>query len=350
MSEHNDIFSMIVQNLKDDLYLSKYSNKIKLGRFSINSTRFDNWNGGTTYYEALIELPSKIFKQIDYDDLQKIIVFVKEHSSKLFDDEYNFVESADIRPIIETIVDWDSIVGITTPEKINEMVEIEKKFLISIATGVDSIKSCNVGYKENHTDLKKYLKMLMISMVADFGDLWDWYSYYKSNKLDTYQSRRDYINKSYKPISDLLNSYNEDEVLLGSYKKTGIEIVDESVLKMQQELEEANDRIDYNQIGVRCRETIILLAKEIYDDDLHHPKDFPDKISPDDSKRMIDGYISYKLPGSNNENKRKLLRSTSDLANDLTHSKTATRFDALLALQATISLISLIKIINKEIK
>lgn len=230
------------------------------------------------------------------------------------------------------------------------MVEIDKKFLISVATGGDSIKTCNAGYKENHINLKKYLKMLMISMVADFGDLWDWYNYYKSNKLDTYQSRRDFINKSYKPISDLLNSYSDGEVLVGNYKKTGIEIIDESVLKMQQELEGANDRIDYNQIGVRCRETIILLAKEIYNDELHHPKDFPDKISPDDSKRMIDGYISYKLPGSNNDSKRKLLRSTSDLANDLTHSKTANRFDSLLTLQATISLISLIKIINNEIK
>ena len=350
MNENNDIFSMIVQCLKDNLYLNKYTSKIKLGRFSINSIRFDNWNGGTTFYEALIELPFKVYNQIDSEDLKKLVLFIKDQSSKLFDDDNNFVEAADIRPIIETVVDWESIVGVTTPEKIREMIEIEKKFLISVATGIDSIKSCNAGYKENHTELKKYLRMLMISLVVDFGDLLDWYSYYKSNKLDTYQSRRDYINKSYKPVLDLINSYNDEEVLITNYNKTGIEIVDDSILKMQQELEEANDRIDFNQIGVRCRETIILLAKEIYDDKIHHPKDYQDKISPDDSKRMIDGYISYKLPGANNESKRKLLKSTADLANDLTHSKTATRFDALLTLQATISLINLIKIIKNNIK
>lgn len=350
MGEEEKYFSMIVQELKGDAYLNRFSSKIKLGRLSINFTRSDNWNGGTNYHEVLIELPFKTFKQIDHEDLQKLERFVRDHVARLYDSINDVIESADIRPIIETVVDWDSIVGETTPEEINKMVETEKKFLISVATGVDTIKSCNSGYKGNHVELSGFLKKLMIPMVHDFQDLWDWYNYYKSNGLDTYQSRRDFINDSYKPISDLLNSYNEGETLIGNYKKTGIEIIDESVFKMQAELEEANDRIDYNQIGLRCRETILLLAKEIYVDELHHPKDYPGKISPDDSKRMIDGYISFKLAGSNNDSKRKLLKSTSELANDLTHNKTATRFDALLALQATISLIGLIKIINQEIR
>lgn len=72
-------------------------------------------------------------------------------------------------------------------------------------------------------------------------------------------------------------------------------------------------------------------------------------IGKTDAKRMLESYITVELAGSSNENLRKFAKATLDLANELTHKRTASKRDSSLCATATISLINLIGTIEGRI-
>ncbi len=83
------------------------------------------------------------------------------------------------------------------------------------------------------------------------------------------------------------------------------------------------------------------MAQAVYDKEKHsvvYEKD----ISKTDAKRMLEAYIATELSGSSNETLRRYAKATLDLANELTHKRTATKKDASLCATATISIINLI--------
>lgn len=141
---------------------------------------------------------------------------------------------------------------------------------------------------------------------------------------------------------------SEETQLNSIYKKTGWSLIDESISIMERELENLRDRIDYNQIGVRCWETILLLAKEVYIEEFHHPSNFLEKIGPDDAKRQLDGFIEHSLCGEANKLLREYAYKCNDLANKLTHKKNPTTYDLDLTYIATISLVNIIYATYKE--
>lgn len=64
---------------------------------------------------------------------------------------------------------------------------------------------------------------------------------------------------------------------------------------------------------------------------------------------MLEAYISVELSGSSNETLRRYAKATLDLANELTHKRTASKTDASLCATATISMINLIGTIEGRI-
>jgi len=188
---------------------------------------------------------------------------------------------------------------------------------------------------------------MFLENVILFDSLWDWYSFYKEQKLETYQSRRDFLSEKYETLITVINNSDDTEISAMSCESTSWEKIDESIRIMQKDISQATDRIDYNQIGLRCRETIILLAQQVYVDRILHPTSFPDKISKSDSKRMLEGFIEFNFFGKENDEKRKYSKAASDLSNNLTHKSTASQFDAELCYVATTSLLNIIRIIHK---
>ena len=171
---------------------------------------------------------------------------------------------------------------------------------------------------------------------------------YMQGKFDHYYERRNFITQEMNALINYVEEFGVDVVPTIEYSKTGWEQIDLSLKELISSLESLPDRISINEIGVRCRETIILLSNEVYDESLHHPKDYPDSISPDDAKRKFDGYFDYIFPGSKNEEKRNYSKACNKLANYLTHAKSINELDAKLCINATISLIQMIKIIHVE--
>lgn len=227
----------------------------------------------------------------------------------------------------------------------NELIEIlnrMKSGLISRATGGNMDDD---EYEElrkiiiNEPKLKKYdISFIKSNMTPN-----EFFRYIQG-MFDHYKERSNYITEKVNTLISALEDSNETIF----YQKTGWERIDESVSYLLNDLNTISDRIDINEIGVRCRETIIMLADMVYVDFLHHPSDYPDDISPTDAKRKFDGYFEHQLNGKSNEEKRNYAKSCNKLANYLTHGSNLTMRDAKLGIVATLSLIQLIKIIETD--
>jgi len=230
-------------------------------------------------------------------------------------------------------------------EEIIEKLDHIKSILISAATyGTSEDKEYIFLRKElmNCDQIKSIIPLLIKSNHSASEA-----RSYMQGLYGDYANRRKYITEEINKVILFVEEYGPDSSSI-KYDKTGWEIIDESVAKLKDSLDSVSDRISFNEIGVRCRETIIMLANQVYVDSIHHPKDYPGEISKTDAQRKFDGYFDWKFPGSKNEEKRNYAKSCNKLANYLTHSQTLSKLDAKLCIVATVSLIQLIKTINQE--
>jgi len=129
---------------------------------------------------------------------------------------------------------------------------------------------------------------------------------------------------------------------------TDWERIERSINELRIRQKEANSEEQFQVVGLLSRETIITLAQVIYNKDKHPILDGKE-ISKTDAKRMLESYIAVELAGSSNEIVRKYAKATLDLANELTHKRTASKKDASLCAIATISIINLIGTIEGRI-
>ena len=93
------------------------------------------------------------------------------------------------------------------------------------------------------------------------------------------------------------------------------------------------------------RETLISLAQAVYFREKHPPLDGVEP-STTDAKRMLDAFIDVEIAGDTNERPRRHARSAVDLANDLTHKRTATFRLAALCAEAVSSACNQVAIVS----
>lgn len=112
-------------------------------------------------------------------------------------------------------------------------------------------------------------------------------------------------------------------------------------------MSEAETEEQFQAVGLLSRETIISLAQEVYDSNVHITNDgvTPSKT---DAKRMLDAFLSHELVGSSNEAYRKYAKAALVLANDLTHRRSASIHEASMCIVAVISLVNIVKVITNK--
>lgn len=142
-----------------------------------------------------------------------------------------------------------------------------------------------------------------------------------------------------------LQETEQPELLNVSVNLTGWERIDRTVKEIKMRLKQASNEEQFQTVGLLCRETIISIAQAIYNEEKHPTIDGV-KVSKTDAKRMLDAYIAVELAGGANENLRRYARASNDLANELTHKRTANSKYAALCSSATISLVNLIGILE----
>lgn len=129
---------------------------------------------------------------------------------------------------------------------------------------------------------------------------------------------------------------------------TDWERIERSVNEIRLRQNEAKTEEQFQVVGLLSRETIITLAQAVFNKEKHPILDGKE-VSKTDAKRMLEAYIAIELSGSSNEILRKYARAKLDLANELTHKRTAIKKEASLCATATISLINLIGTIEGRI-
>lgn len=87
-------------------------------------------------------------------------------------------------------------------------------------------------------------------------------------------------------------------------------------------------------IGQLARDSLISLAQSVFRVDRHWRSDKPIP-SPTDAKRQLEAYVEFELAGGSKEESRAFLRAAVQLADALTHKRTATPKDAKLCSIAT---------------
>lgn len=237
--------------------------------------------------------------------------------------------------------------GPSTDIKLNVICDgiILRQMLINSSTGKQRIQDINTDFKIKVAEFNHQYHSLNHKSEIPFDDLWSWYKYYKE-KFGTYHERRNYIKELFKEI--FKNLIVVDISNPEAPPVTGWDAVDRILKKCANQFATAKITEDYQQIGLLCRETFISTASIVYNTEMGNSEDgtVPSKT---DSKRMLEIYIENKLNGQSNQTIRKYLRSSIDLSNELQHKRTASKVDAAICLQATISVVKTIMFIEKTV-
>lgn len=97
----------------------------------------------------------------------------------------------------------------TVLQKVQEV----RNLMILVGTGKRQIDDAEAEYTELRGHVSAALRSMGIGDPNSFHSLWDWYSYWKTNALGSYQSRRDYVSTLYKPVIEALEAAPQFEKL-----------------------------------------------------------------------------------------------------------------------------------------
>lgn len=342
----NTIFYTVTEILKADK-LYELTDLMSNSQISIEQTGYDNWNGGIYFYTLYLTVDIETFVKIR-DRVQNIETTILEKFNIVTRHiESEQISSIMIVPKAQIKIDWSKLSGITTKSKLIEDVNYLKNIMISVSTGGQRIQDVNEQYKATYNLVDKALQKLSFTNPNSFRDLWEWYTKWSST-FTHYRERRAFIGEMYNTLLQSLEETAQPELISVTVDLTDWERIERSINELRLRQTEAKTEEQFQVVGLLSRETIITLAQVVYNKDLHPILDGT-AVSKTDAKRMLEAYIAVELGGSSNETVRRYAKATLDLANELTHKRTATKKDASLCATATISIINLIGSIEGRI-
>ena len=305
---------------------------------------YNSWHGGVYTYALLFELEIKDFQRFKplLDQVKDEILTAVGLFTQSAGNEY--VGEVRFAPLLSQYLDWSSLDGVTTKEELLQLIDILKSVMISVSTNESRINTRVDEYKSSYTSLNSYLLKLGIDNPNNFKSLWEWHDRWSKPDLPSYTSRRTFIANLYKPAIELIENSSGDALSI-EYEPTGWDRVDRAVYEMKRRFAVAETEEQFQAIGMLGRETLISTAQQVYDKARHRPDDDTEP-SKTDAKRMLDSYLLCEIAGKTNECLRRFARSAVDMANELTHDRTAMKRDAALSLVSITAVTSLIKLID----
>lgn len=318
---------------------------LRTSEITSEQTHYDNWNGGTTYYS--IYLTTSVDKFVKLQNRQAELEAKIKEKTELVLRPYDNTQISQIYIIPKSIpkLEWDRIADLFSKEQLITEINYLKDTMISVATGGQKIQTVNNEFQKRYSNVAKALARLTIDNPNPFSDLWQWYARWSAGEMPQYQNRRVFIGEMYGNLLKTLQETEQSDTLVVSVNLTGWERIDRSVKEIKLRIKQASSEEQFQTIGLLCRETIISLAQAIFDEQKHPTLDGI-KASKTDAKRMLEAYIATELSGSSNETLRKYARASNDLANELTHKRTANAKDAALCSASTIALVNLLGILE----
>ena len=318
-------------------------------KISVVNTEYDGWNGGTYGYTVYVSLSVKQYTSFSSDKIKEMEKLLSEALNESIKGNGNDYFNVQIGPSLsKEDIDWNLIGGPNGRATLKQNIDTIKSIMISVATGGNRIQEEEERYKKLHAQVGRDCKKLSLTYNNTFYSLWDWFGKWKAD-FPKYQERRFYINDLFAPTLayfENTESYSNIETIV---ELDDWERIKRTVIKIKRESDNAQDEEDFQTIGLLCRDVIISLAQAVYNPMIHGATDDTGKqIGNADAVRMIGNYVSVKLNGSHNKELRAYAKVTNDLANQLTHKRSATKKDMLLIVSSTIALINFIGIIEDK--
>ena len=346
MTTNNEIKSQLFHMLEQN-DCSREIEILKISDFSLVQSDDKRQSSWEVWYDIHLVIPPSIYSTI-INDLQILETNILKCIRLIYRSERNVVFSkAYILPknVIELTESQKKEIDLPS---VIQLLESIKSIMIAVSTGGPRIQEKNPEYIKKQSEVSEKLKRIGLDNPNHFSDLWEWYGYWNPN-LTSYQERRDYIGKIFDPFTRSLrnNVTLPQSPVVSEIEITGWERIDRTSASIKTTYLNASNEEEFQTIGLLCRETLISLATEIYNEDLHLCY-CDTQPSTTDAKRRIDAYIQHNLSGSINANIRKFAKVSNDLANEVTHKRTATKKDAGLCITATISLINIIRILENK--
>ncbi|MBA5791536.1 hypothetical protein [Flavobacterium sp. xlx-221] len=314
---------------------------------SCEEVHYDNWNGGTTYYS--INIITNVEQFIKILPIQDVIEDkIKQNLELILRTlENEKISSICIIPQSTQQIQWDKIINLYSKDEFVSEINYLKDIMIAVATGSKMIQDVNNEYQKKYLKFNEAMRSLGLENPNPYSQLWQWYGKWSSGELPQYKDRRTFIGKMFEKLLKLTMESQQSELLNISVNLNGWDRIERSVREIKFRISQAQVEEQFQAVGLLCRDTIISLAQEVYNPEKHKILDNID-VSRTDAKRMLDAYFSSEIPGKTNENLRRYARSSNDLANDLTHRRTATVKEASICVSATISLVNLIGILENR--
>lgn len=340
----NLALALLKERGRDDIYKIVSSAKI-----SVVNTDYDNWNGGTYGYTVFVSLSVKQYASFSSDQIAETENVISEALNESIKGNSNDYFNVQIGPTLsKEDIDWSIIGGLNGKAKLKQNLETIKNIMVSVATGGPQIKEEDTRYKRLHTQIVQDCKKLNLTYNNTFFSLWDWYGKWKT-EFPSYKERRDFIRDLFAPTLAYFDENENDSNIETIIELSDWERIQRTITKIKRDSGSARNEEDFQVIGLLCRDVIISLAQVVYNPLVHGETDESGKqIGNADAVRMIGNYVKIKLNGSHNKELRAYAKATNDLANQLTHKRSATKRDMLLTVSSTIALINFIGIIEEK--
>ncbi|MCK4622703.1 MAG: hypothetical protein KAT62_10885 [Desulfuromonadales bacterium] len=312
------------------------------GSCEILLTDYDNWDGGTDIYGIFCKVSIGIYSKYELE-IQTLEENIKDKAERIFRTYPGWLGEVVISPELSEIADG-KLLQIDNDELVKTL-EKTKNIMASVSTGGPKIQTVNNEYKSLYEIVSEGLAERNIKNEIPFADLWEWYGKWSDGSLPQYKNRREFLAKIFSPMLDAVKKSQKKAVNPIFEEPTGWMRVDRGMAETKKRLVQASTEEQFQVVGLLCRETLISLAQTVFVKGEHETTDGVEP-SKTDAKRMLEAYLSSKLPGKSNENIRRHAKASLDVANDLTHRRTAEFRLAALCAEATNAVINIVAIVS----
>lgn len=342
LSDAKKIVATIGNLFKRENFLSEFR-VLSEGECVIEKTGYDNWDGGTDIYGIFCKIPVALYSEIELE-IPSIEQSIKKRAEAVFRSYPRcWIGEVVVSPILSDVIHGKQY-KVSTEELII-FLQQQRALMISVATGGQKIQAVNQEFLERSQKIEEGLAERSIKNLITFKDLWAWYGKWSDGTLPSYQSRRVFISEIFDALESEAKKTKANSVSPVFEAPTGWLKVDRGIGEIKFRLVQAKTEEQFQTIGLLGRETLISLAQSVFDADKHPTHDgIP--ASKTDAKRMLDAYIAVVLPGGANESVRRHAKASLDLANELTHKRTADFRLAALSAEATCAVVNIISIIS----
>lgn len=294
---------------------------------------------------------------IDRISYKKFEEFIEEFTSiankylKGYFNENEYIKNVIVDIDYEPFVDWDAIRGIETKDSFIQKVKHEKEILLGLIRGEYLVKEGEYIDLHNHLiDCSKALGIKYPNKFIKYKDIENVYQQVAYGS-GSWAKRRKYVNELYEEtLQTLKDSIDEKSTFYNLYEPTGWAAIDRDIQLIESHYQRANSNIEYKAVANMLRDLLIKTAREIYQDDIHHPTSYSGKVSIDDFKRMIEGYICYKYTGDNGKEYRSLATKTMDVVSKLVHSSSTKKYNLTMCFDACLFTIRIIKLTEDNVE